>query len=87
MSQSRRCSNRIHSRASEPLRKHTRLMKSPVGDRKTCDGRGPGCGVHANTVSLVPSETARMPGRITPVPTRLLGLSPDQLTIAAGGNE
>jgi len=37
------------------------------------------------TVSLVPSEIAMRPGRTSPLPMTLQGLSPDQaMTLAAG---
>ena len=82
-SQSSPYSMRTHSRASEPLRKQTRFMKSPVGARNTCDDCPAGSVVSANTVSLVPSDTATTRSWMMPVPIRLDGLSPVHGTIAA----
>src|SRR4051794_30995848 len=81
--------SRIRSRASEPLLKHVNPMKSPVGAPNTWpvpSGSTRGCFIKPKIVSLVPSEIATTPSRTRPTPTRLHGLSPDQVITDAGGN-
>src|SRR4029453_11957495 len=64
-------------------------MNAPVGAPNTWPGplaSTRGASIKPKLTSLVPSDTAMRPSRTRPVPIRLHGLSPDQVTTAAAGN-
>src|SRR4029078_6983041 len=71
------------SRASEPLGKQQSAMNPPPGLPKTLPkprGSVRGAAIAANIVSLVPRLMTAVPGRVAPIPTRLLGVSPAKAT-------
>ena len=77
------------SRASDPFKKHMRLIKPPIGLPNTCPkpfGSVRGSGIAAKRVSLVPRLITTFPGFEAPIPTRLQGLSPEKRTTLQFGS-
>jgi hypothetical protein len=80
----------MDSRAIDPFSKQIKLMKSPVGDPKTCPlpvGSTRGFGMKPKRVLEVPSEMAIRPGFTSPTPIKLQGLSPDHDTTCVRGEK